>query len=149
MQVAEQELRQWIPDHQPSDATKQAPEFFNDVAKASPCLPPWRYSVVWQHTAVIEGLCGSKMRQTFDVEQFGQPGFPRAQNIVSVTRWKARETDVPEIILSRGKHHKNGVWYYQVKWQGTAITTWQTKVDLGVYDYMAIQFDDWCRMKGC
>jgi hypothetical protein len=89
-----------------------------------------------------------QMREVFAASDFSSEEFPNVQNIVSVQRWQAEEQDVPVKILSRGKYNNKGVWYYQVEWQGTPNTTWQTKKDLGVYDYLAYQYDTWCRIHG-
>jgi hypothetical protein len=70
--------------------------------------------------------------------------FPDPMSILYVERVGAIEKNVPVAIRARAKHDESDQEYlYEVEWQGFKKSTWQTKLDLGVYDYLAYQFDHW------
>lgn len=106
------------------------------------------YDVVWFPNSVFSGKPGSKRRQWFSADQMSSsnPDFPSSLNIVSVTRVRATEKNVPEKIVNRGKHTSRGPFYYNVVWKGSSVATWETRKSLGVYDFMADQFDERVRL---
>jgi hypothetical protein len=91
------------------------------------------YDIIWQNLPLYKGkFC--RLRNTFRPDR-----FPPVMNIVSVTRSNGVEDNIPHYILSRRKCGRT--YQYCVDWGMGTYHTWQTKYDLGVYDYLAFQFD--------
>lgn len=97
---------------------------------------PRRYHIIFKSASIWEKGC--TMAKVFKPDV-----FPDVMCILDIKRVGKKETNVPIAVHNRRKDEDLQEYVYQVSWKGTDECTWQTKEDLGVYDYLAYQFDHW------